>query len=116
MAAAIDLDEGSPRTASQLLAWCRGWHRRLRNQSFTLEVAGEEVRGRLSRAKGPERMAAAIKARRVSVRIKFAAMLVDAAASQVAKAEATFLREFGEYIPGVGGGRSRRSGPFKLDA
>lgn len=102
----FNLDEDTPTKHSEMTAWLRGWHRRLRAQAYTLEIAAAEIKGRLSRAKGVERMAAAIKARKVTIRITIAGKLTEAAATQITKAAATYEREFGEFFPG----RQRKSG------
>lgn len=96
----FNIDESTPASHSEMTAWVRGWHRRLRAQAYTLEIASAEIRGRLSRAKGVERMQAAIKARKVTWRFALAGKLTDAAADQIAKGAATYQREFGEFFPG----------------
>ncbi len=103
----INLDEDTPSKHSEMKDWLRGWHRRLRSQGYTLEIAGAEIRGRLSKAPALERMAAGVKARKVTVRITIAGKLTEAAATQIAKAAAAYEREFGEFFPG----RQRKPGP-----
>lgn len=107
------LEEARPTTNSQFQAWVEGWHRRLRREAFIIESAAEHIRSRLSRAKGMERITAAIKARKVASRFKRAALLTDAAAAEFAKGMGAYIREYGGQLPGAQSKNGQA--PFRFD-
>jgi hypothetical protein len=95
----MNIDEASPRTNTQMLAWVRGWHSRLRRQAYTIEITSAEIRGRLARARGLEKMQARIKARKVARRFNRASRLLEAAAAEMSKGLATYTREYQDQFP-----------------
>jgi hypothetical protein len=83
---------------SNLETWVRGWHNRLRNQAYAIELGAAELQGFLGRAKGLEKFAARQKARRVARRFKRAARLSEAAASEFSRGMTAYRREYPELI------------------
>lgn len=113
---ATNLDDMSPRTNTQMIAWVRGWHERLRKQSYTIEITTAEIRGRLARAKGLERLQAGIKARRVAWRFNRAARLLEAASSEMAKGLATYMREYNDLMPAAQRRKGKGREQWKFNA
>lgn len=77
--------------------FCKAWHRFLRDAAATMDMAGGEIKARLSNpppGAGMERLAARRGARVVSARVWAAEKLLDAASKQVARAWAAYCRQF----------------------
>lgn len=65
---------------------------------YTLEMVAAEVRGKLRKASGLERLAAARKARSVTRHITRAAALQEASGRELARAWARYQTEYGEQL------------------